>query len=46
MVVISLGSCAVVIFAMIGLKTAASVVIIAIIYGFFSGACKLYPAKW
>ncbi|RDB15653.1 Riboflavin transporter MCH5 [Hypsizygus marmoreus] len=37
MVLLSTGCCAVLIFAMIGLRTAASVVVLAVLYGFFAG---------
>jgi hypothetical protein len=37
----STACCAIVIFAMIGLKTTGSVVTIAILYGYFAGMCRV-----
>lgn len=40
MMAISTGCCSVLIFAMIGLKSVVSVVIIGVLYGFFAGSCE------
>lgn len=40
MVVLSTGCCSILIFSMILIKSAVSVIVIAVFYGFFAGMCK------